>query len=199
MKLRFAKSVRQLVLLGHVDRILEDVNHGVAAEIAVAVCTFNSTTSRTDRALYQIDAPAIALKIAGRMKGVCLIGQSATNAVCCDRQSVSEQLAIMWTVSEFPPLCVILYVSIDAILFFSPCRGSAHDLCAVWQRIFCSGVVCGMFSRSLWNVSRRFGRFALLLEQSGVASPLLFRQQPPPLRRQQRRAVLLCYRPRLRR
>ena len=75
----------------------------------------------------------------------------AANAACCHYQIVSEQSATISTVPEFPILCVILFSSIDAILSFSTCRGSAHELCVVWQRIFWSGVVCGVVSRSLWN------------------------------------------------
>lgn len=110
----------------------------------------------------------------------------AANAVWCDRQSVSE------------PLCVILSSSIDAVRSFSRCRVTAHELCAIWQRIFWWGVDCGLFSRLLWTFSRQSSRSALPLEQSGAASQPLFRQQHPPLRRQQRRSVLLCCQPRLR-
>jgi hypothetical protein len=70
----------------------------------------------------------------------------------------------MSAVPELSPLCVILLSSIDVILAFLPCRGSAHELCAIWQRIFWSGVVCGVLWTSLWSLSRRFGRSALPLE-----------------------------------
>ncbi len=120
----------------------------------------------------------------------------AANAICCDRQSVSEHPAT--TVHESPILCVIL-LSIDAICSFSPCRGNARGLCVVWQRIFCPRVFSLVFSKSLWNFSSRCGGSALYLEQSGVASRRLFRQQRPPLRRQPRQSVLLYCQPRLRR
>ena len=99
---------------------------------------------------------------------------------------------------QFPPLRVILLSSIDVILSFSPCRGSACRLCATWQRIFWPDVACGVLSRSLRSFSGRSGRSASL-EQSGVASRQLFQQQRPPLRRQPRRSVLQCYQPWLRR
>ena len=35
IKLRFAKGARPLVPLGHIERILENVNHGVAGETGV--------------------------------------------------------------------------------------------------------------------------------------------------------------------
>ena len=37
IKLRFAKSVRPLVALGHIKRVLENVHHGVAGETCVAI------------------------------------------------------------------------------------------------------------------------------------------------------------------
>jgi hypothetical protein len=121
----------------------------------------------------------------------------AANAVCCDRQSVSEQAATMLIFPDFPLFCVILLSSIDAIFSLSSCRESGHELWAIWQRIFWSGVACGLLSKSVWTFSRHSGRHALLLEQSGVASRQLFPQQRPPLRRQQRRSVLLGYQARL--
>src|SRR5213595_4363819 len=73
----------------------------------------------------------------------------AANAICCDRQSVSEHPAT--TVHESPILCVIL-LSIDAICSFSPCRGNARGLCVVWN---------GFFARasSRWFFRNRFGTF----------------------------------------
>jgi hypothetical protein len=39
------------------------------------------------------------------------LSNRAANAVCCDRHRVSEQPGMMWTVPEFPPLCVIFWSS----------------------------------------------------------------------------------------
>jgi hypothetical protein len=135
------------------------------------------------------DAMGCSAERSARRAGAGLLiafSNRAANAVWCDRQSVSKLL------------CVILSSSIDAIRSFSPCRVTAHELCAIWQRIFWWGVGCGLLSRSLWTFSRHSGGSALPLEQSGAASQRLFRQQPLPLRRQRHRSVLLRCQLRLR-
>lgn len=114
-------------------------------------CTACSNVSTTPKRLALHDRSRILRRHPMQRRkardGLSALCNRAANAAFCDRQSLSEQPTTMLIFPEFPPLCVILLSSTDAIPFSSSYRGSLPWLCAVWQRIFWSAVACGLFLR----------------------------------------------------
>ena len=112
------------------------------------------------------------------------LSNRAPSAVFCDRRGVSDQPATMSIFAAFSSsfanyalfACAILQLSIGEVAsFLRLYGGNLRQPCATWQQTFLPGAVWFVLKLSLC-FSQRFGRSALLQEESGVASRRLFQQ-----------------------